>query len=268
MKKFICIMLTFAMLFAFAACTKKDEEADTPYDEIETTTDEMSFIYPPINETSTTETTTLFVLTTIPTTKPTTAAIRETSKVATTEKKPATTKPATTKPAVTTAGDKETSATTAPEEYVTAKLPAAKPVAFKGTLSKEAAAKLVDILKITNNVDSALSSKDYAKAQTELNAYAQNVKGTITKIMSDEEILAYVGEENLGQWLSYTEKAVDGYAKFMDIVKETEGVEKKPDKFYIAYEYFQNAYTQALKMQSHIKVGADKALKEAQSAAQ
>ncbi len=263
MKKFICIALTLSVLFAFAACTKKDEEAGTPYDEIEATTDEMSFIYPSINETSATETTTLFVLTTIPTTKPTTAAIRETSKVATTEKKPATTKPA-----VTTAGDKETSATTAPEEYVTAKLPAAKPVAFKGTLSKEAAAKLVDILKITNNVDSALSSKDYAKAQTELNAYAQNVKGTITKIMSDEELLAYVGEENLGQWLSYTEKALDGYAKFMDIVKETEGVEKKPNRFYIAYEYFQSAYTQALKMQSHIKVGADKALKEAQSAAQ
>lgn len=267
MKKAICIVLTLAILFAFAACTKKDKTTDAPYEKTEPTTEEMSFIYPPINETSTTETTTLFVLTTIPTTapttKPTTAAIRETSKVATTAKKPTTTKPA-----ATTADDDEAPATTAPEEYVTAKLPAAKPGAFSGTLSKEAATKLVEILKITNNVDSALSSKDYAKAQTELNAYAQNVKGAITKILADEELLAYVGEGNLGQWLSYTEKTLDGYAKFMDIVKETEGAEKKPDKFYIAYEYFQNAYTQALKMQSHIKVGADKALKEAQSAAQ
>ncbi len=297
MKKFICIGLTFAMLFAFAACTKKgDKYVEPPTDVVtfengntavyevvtdakgEAVTDEKGETQvvpydPPVTEkggylvtspegstikqSQTTQAPTAVVENDIIDFDSTTAS----GKPSTTAKGETTKPDATKEPATTVSGginiDKPEKTETTTKNFINPTYPEAQTKPLGDKLSTDDAITLVSILSIDNTFDEALCIPDYYKAEKELKIYIESIEEAIAKIKANKKLYKYAGDDNLKLWLDYMVAAQDDYAVFMGMVRGTEGVEDKPSTYYTAYETFQNTYRQSLKVLYFMKSSAE-----------
>ncbi len=295
MKKGLCILLVFAVIFCLAACGKnnKGEIYTPPHTEIITLENGESAIYevvtddrgkpvtddegitelapydPPVTEKGG-----LIVTTpegeTIKQSQTTevvsvevdrdlidldTTAPDSTAANETTTKKEETT----TKPAETTtkADSGSLQNPDSNNEPTTLKdIPEGETYALNGTLSKEDAQKLAGILNIPNPFDSALSLGDFYLAEEKLPDYLASIENAVRRIKEDRKLYKYVGNQNLQMWYDYMVEAADRYAVFMGVVRGTEG--EKPGKaFFATYEDFQNYYRFSLQIYYHMLNGAE-----------
>lgn len=292
MKKGLCILLVFAVIFTFAACTKdksKGEIYTPPQTEVITFEDGESAVYevvtdaegepvtdskgeaelipydPPVTEDG-------GYLVTDPegeTIKQSQTTVAHSVEVEhelidfdttvpttfdTTTKKDETT---TNKAETTTASNSGGLVTPDKTETTTLiEIPKGETYPLNGTLSKEDAQKLVGILSISNPFDEALSDGDYHKAEKLLPDYLGNIQSAIDQIKADKTLYAYVGNKNLQLWYDYMVEAEDMYAIFMGVVRGTEG--EKPSKaFYATYGDFQEYYRYSLQVYYHMKTNAE-----------
>ncbi len=296
MKKIICVLLTFAALFALAACGKKVEVYVEPPTEIlslengstavyevvtdengENITDESGLnkvvpYDPPVTEkggyivtspegntlkqSQTTDSPTAVAGGNVVDLDDNTAASGQTTKKNETTMKNETTISATTQQKTTAPGATPNEATTA-AVLPNPVLPEPETVALGDKLSEDEAAALVSILSIDNTFDEALCVPDYYKAEKEMKVYISSVEQAISKIKANKSLYKYVGDTNLTNLLKYLKSAQEEYGVFMGMVRGTEEIEKKPSSYYTAYENFQNVYRQALKTLFFIKSGAE-----------
>ena len=135
-------------------------------------------------------------------------------------------------------------------------IPEGETYALNGTLSKEDAQKLAGILNIPNPFDEALSTGDFYLAEEKLPDYLASIENAVRRIKEDRKLYKYVGNQNLQMWYDYMVEAADRYAVFMGIVRGTEG--EKPGKaFFATYEDFQNYYRFSLQIYYHMLNGAE-----------
>ena len=294
MKKGLCILLVFAVIFCLAACGKNSNKGEIytpPHTEIITFEDGESAIYevmtddkgkpvtddegitelipydPPVTEDG-------GYLVTTPegeTIKQSQTTVAQGADVdfdivdldstaASTDKTTTVKEETTTKANETTTasngGALETPGTN--NEPTTLKeIPEGETYALNGTLSKEDAQKLVGILNIPNPFDAALSSGDFYLAEEELPEYLESIENAVRRIKEDKKLYQYVGNQNLQMWYDYMGEAADRYAVFMGIVRGTEG--EKPGKaFFATYEDFQNYYRFSLQIYYHMQNGAER----------
>lgn len=158
------------------------------------------------------------------------------------------------KPGDTTAKPADTTKptnTTKPTQAPATTEPATKEI--DGSLSKEKAQKLVDMLEaLENPFDEDLSNADFYAAQESLDTYIANVNTAITEIKADKTLYQFVGNESLDNWAKYMAETKDMYTKFMTMVKHEEGNKEKNPLYYQAYTDFQDSYIKALEVYYHI----------------
>lgn len=295
MKKGLCILLVFAVIFCLAACGKnnKGEIYTPPHTEIITFEDGESAIYevmtddkgkpvtddegitelipydPPVTEKG-------GIIVTTPegetikqsqTTQAQSANVDydiidlETTTADTnkpTNKGETTTKEeTTTKPAETTTGGALVTPDKDNEPTTIKDIPEGETYALTGTLSKEDAQLLVGILNIPNPFDEALSDGDFYLAEEKLPDYLSSIENAVKRIKANKKLYQYVGNQNLQMWYDYMVEAADRYAVFMGIVRGTEG--EKPGKaFFATYEDFQNYYRFSLQIYYHMQNNAER----------
>ncbi|MBQ2963584.1 MAG: hypothetical protein IJE14_02890 [Clostridia bacterium] len=165
----------------------------------------------------------------------------------------------TTKPADTTTanGGALQTPNTDKEPTTLKEIPEGETYALNGTLSKEDAHKLAGILNISNPFDAALATGDFYLAEEKLPDYLRSIENAVKSIKADKKLYEYVGNKNLQLWYDYMVEAADRYAVFMGIVRGTEG--EKPGKaFYATYEDFQNYYRYSLQVYYHMLNGAER----------
>lgn len=291
MKKGLCILLVFAVIFCLAACGKnsKGEIYTPPHTEVITFEDGESAIYevvtddkgkpvtddegitelapydPPVTEDG-------GYLVTTPegeTIKQSQTTVAQSVEIdheliefdttassanETTSKREDTT---TLKAETTTAANNGALVTPNKTETTTRmEIPKGETYPLNGTLSKEDAQRLVSILSISNEFDDALSDGDYYKAEALLSDHLSNIQNAIGQIKADKTLYAYVGNKNLQLWYDYMVEAADMYAIFMGVVRGTEG--EKPSKaFYATYGDFQEYYLYSLQVYYHMKTNAE-----------
>lgn len=297
MKKGLCILLVFAVIFCLAACGKnnKGELYTPPHTEVITFEDGESAVYevvtdnkgepvtdkdgitelapydPPVTEDGG------YIVTT-----PEGETIRQSQTTAAqsvevdhelidldttapsaneTTKADSTTnkEETTTKSAETTSSNGGALQTpdTNKEPTTLKEIPEGETYALDGTLSKDDAQKLLTILNISNPFDEALSDGDFYLAEEKLPVYLDNIQRAANMIKADKKLYKYVGNQNLQMWYDYMVEAADRYAVFMGVVRGTEG--EKPGKaFFATYEDFQEYYRFSLQIYYHIQNSAER----------
>ncbi len=296
MKKGLCILLVFAVIFCLAACGKnnKGELYTPPHTEVITFEDGESAVYevvtddkgepvtdkdgitelapydPPVTEDGG------YIVTTPEgeTIKQSQTTVAQSVEVdydiidldtttpsanETTTKNGETTskEETTTKPDETTKSNGGALETPDKEPTTLKEIPEGETYAINGTLSKEDAQKLVGILNIPNPFDEALSAGDFYLAEEKLPDYLASIENAVRRIKEDKKLYKYVGNQNLQMWYDYMVEAADRYAVFMGIVRGTEG--EKPSKaFFATYEDFQNYYRFSLQIYYHMQNSAER----------
>lgn len=295
MKKGLCIILVFAVIFCFAACSKeqKGEIYVPPHTEIITFEDGETAIYEVVTDDNGVAVTDKEGITEL---APYDPPVTEEGGYLVTDPEGSTIKQSQTTVAQSVEVDNElidfdTTApngegtTTAKGETTTSKtqetttssggsalvspgtnetttlkdIPEGETYPLNGTLSKEDAQKLVSILNISNPFDEALVDGDYYTAEEKLPVYIDSIERAVNSIKADKTLYEYVGNKNLQMWYDYMIEAADRYAIFMGIVRGTEG-QPRSKAFFATYEDFQTYYRYSLQIFYHMQNSAERIL--------
>lgn len=283
MKKFTAVILIFALVFCFAACTKKGEKYEPPQmTEVITFEDGSTAIYEIVTEkngevATDEEGETKYIPYIPPVTDeggylvtdaqgstipdvPTSPAADTPSADGThvdidagelddpTDSSNKTEKPAeTTKPGSTTAPQQTEKPQQTTKPTGTTAVPTTKPL--DGELTPAKAQKLVDMLEgLENPFDEDLSRADFYAAEKSLDTYIANIESVVAQIKADKALYAFVGNEKLNSWLKYMDETKDSYTKFMTMVEHEAGKTEKNPLYYQAYTDFQESYKHALEI--------------------